>query len=306
MQAHLTMSHRPSHYIAPRQLNDDILLFVLSLSSLQTATSMMATCHFLYHEGAKVILHDSPMSFEEKMSDDKAISLLRFIQAEHLSRCPHVRKLHVFMHPMPDFIVGTLMDLLPHLTSLDTLFASIERTLDAHPNLLPPFAALQSVETIFMISVGVHSCELVKTLQSQLVSVVIYFDPTNPTREQLSSNADFHPLVLLQRSVPTLKSLVLAFWSDMLGTMFFEPDITYPNMDSFILHKGSPMNLGSYITAFPNLVHLCVEDDCLNLWEQGQRRVAQLQRDMNLELPAHQGKPPSGMVQIILSENILQ
>ena len=86
----------------PRRLNDDIVLFILSLSPLPAATAMMATCHFLYHEGAKIILRDTPMSFDEGSSEKKVLSLLRFIQAEHGSRCSHIRTLHVMMTSMPD------------------------------------------------------------------------------------------------------------------------------------------------------------------------------------------------------------
>ncbi|KAI1782244.1 hypothetical protein LXA43DRAFT_1104473 [Ganoderma leucocontextum] len=299
-QARLTMSHRPSQYIAPRQLlNNDILLFVLSLSSFQTATSMMATCYFLYHEGAKSILHDSPMTFDADMSEDNALALLRFIQAEDLSRCPHVCKLHVLMNSISDIVAESLIDLVPRMTSLKTLLVTIERALKSHPDLVPAFGSLRSIETLLVVNAGQCSCELVRALQSQLVAAEIYFD-TAGQRPLLSSNPDFHPLIMLQKSPPTLKTLLSGFLVDNkfeLMIILRPPDVTYPNMHTFVLHECPPIILSPYIKLFPNLAHLCVKYHSPSPWEDGQPNLLssilpQVQRVMNLELPV---LAPSGV-----------
>ena len=54
----------------------DTLLAILSLSPPKTATSMMETCRFLYHEGAKVILQQ-PVHLSRP--ENEILALLRII-----------------------------------------------------------------------------------------------------------------------------------------------------------------------------------------------------------------------------------
>ncbi|KAI1790248.1 hypothetical protein LXA43DRAFT_1182628 [Ganoderma leucocontextum] len=273
-------------------LNDDVLLSVLSRSSRQTAASMMATCHFLYHEGAKVILRDWPVAFDSIASEHKALSLLRFIQAEHFSRCSYVRKLYVSMQPMPAAIAQSLAGLVPRMTSLISLFLNIEQALESHRSLLSGFASLRSVKDL-VVNGSERSCELIQSLQSQLVSVQLYFSPYSPgSGQRLYLNAAFHPLIMLQRSVLTLKALFCGFWCDMDPRIFVSlPNVWYPNMHTLTLYEcRNPQGLSPYIKSFPSLAHLIVEENG-SLWDSDYAPLAGFQRNMNL---AQQGTSSTG------------
>ncbi|PIL30123.1 hypothetical protein GSI_07700 [Ganoderma sinense ZZ0214-1] len=75
-------------------VNMDIMLAILSHSPPKTATSIMETCRFLYHEGAKVILQQPVFLWG---SESQILALLRFIQAEGLSRCSYLRNLVIII-----------------------------------------------------------------------------------------------------------------------------------------------------------------------------------------------------------------
>ena len=153
---------------------------------------MMANCHFLYHEGAKIILRDTPMSFDEGTSGKKALSLLRFIQAEDLSRCSHIRTLHVMMPSVPEVIANALIQLVPRMTSLKVLFVAIEGALKSHPDLLHAFSSLRNVENLLVANAGERSLELLRTIQSPLVEAEIYFTSKPAGGPATSSKEELH------------------------------------------------------------------------------------------------------------------
>ncbi|KAI1790249.1 hypothetical protein LXA43DRAFT_1182629 [Ganoderma leucocontextum] len=279
-----SQSSRSAPPTPPPTLNDDVLLFVLSRSSRQTVASMMATCHFLYHEGAKVILRDWPVAFDSIASEHKTLSLLRFIQAEHFSRCSYVRKLYVSMQPMPDAVAQSLAGLVPCMTSLKSLFLNIEHALESHPGLLYAFASLRSVDDLVLTG-GEHSCELIQSLQSHLVSAQLFFVPTNPeARQRLYLTPAFHPVIMLRRSALTLKTLICSFWCDIDPRTFVSlSKALYPNMHTFIFHESRSLGLAPYIKSFPNLAHLTVGDSSLTpRWDSDYAPLAVIQRNMNL------------------------
>nr|VWO94545.1 pH-response regulator protein palF/RIM8 [Ganoderma boninense] len=260
---------------------------------------MMATCHVLYHEGAKIILRNTPVSFDEKTSESKALSLLRFIQAEHLSRCSYIRELHLLMTSVPDVLAMALVQLVPRMISLKVLSVAIEDALESYPELLFAFSSLQSVENLLVANAGEHSCALVRSLQSPIVEAEIFYGPTSSfrrAREDLSSKTECHPLVMLQHSAATLTTLVAGFLVDSNIQLVFvrPPDITFPLVHTLILHECTSLTLTPYVKCLPNLTHLCIRYRGQSPWDDhddhghGQipgAGLPALQREMNLTLP---------------------
>ena len=268
---------------------------------------MMATCHFLYHEGAKSILRDTTMSFEERTSEKNALSLLRFIQAEDLSRCSYIRTLHVMTPSLPAAIADALIQLVPRMTSLKVLFVAIESAIKSHPDLLPAFSSLKNVENILVANAGKRSLELLRTIQSPLVEAEIYFTskPTIGRDPAPSSKDEFHPLVLLQRCAPTLTTLVLGRLVDSNIKLVFirPPDVVFPNLHTLVLRDCVALTLAPYIKAFPNLTHLCVRYEDADPWGDvlpgappppGFGPSQLWQREMNMTLPGRLDLPLSG------------
>ncbi|KAM5534489.1 hypothetical protein V8D89_011821 [Ganoderma adspersum] len=265
-------------------LHDDVLLAILSHSSLKTVTLMMATCHLLYHEGAKAILRNWPVAFDSIGSELKARSLLCFLQAEQLSRCSHVRRLYISMQTMPSAFARSLAGLLPFMTSLKSLLLDIEHPLRYHPSLFSAFVALRSIEDL-VVKGAERSCELIQSLPSSLVSAQLFFTPQNEeARQPLYSTAEFHPLAILQRSALTLKTLTCGFWWDIDPRAFISlPKVSYPNMHTFVFYESRSPTLAPYVKSFPNLAHLAIADSSLTpRWHSDHAQLAVIQRKMNL------------------------
>ncbi|KAM5543636.1 hypothetical protein V8D89_002887 [Ganoderma adspersum] len=237
----------------------DILLTILSLSPPKTVTSIMETCHFLYHEGAKVILQQ-PVFL--RGSEQQDLAQLRFIQVEDLSRCSYVRNLSIYIPTVSEVVASALMVLVPRMCNLVVLSVT-ELMFKIYPNLLYAFASLRSVKTFAIGPVRDKSCELVRMLQSELVSASIVPASTNqpgPGQRPFFA-ASCHPLYLLQRSASTLQTLT---YSDV-QTFTSPPIIIYPKVRQLILCSEDELApfLPPYIVAFPNLVHLSLAVDTL-------------------------------------------
>nr|VWP00510.1 Structural maintenance of chromosomes protein [Ganoderma boninense] len=130
-----------------------------------------------------------------------------------------------------------------------TLFVAIEGALESYPDILPAF--------------GERSCELVRVFQSPLAEAEVCFAATSPlpgARDDLSSNTECHPLVMLQHSAATLTTLVTGFLLDSNIQLVFvrPPDVTFPAVHTLILDECTSLTLAPYIKWLPNLAHLCV------------------------------------------------
>ena len=241
--------------MVPIAMNMDILLSILSRSPPKTATAMMATCHFLYHEGAKYILRQ-PISLAG--SEREVLSLLQFIQAEDLSRCSYVLDLSISISISitSEAIANALSVVVPRMTNITVLHLDGEHLFRMFPFLLPIFASIRSLKTLTLSEARHGSCELVRTLQSQLVVANILFS--------YDFIAPIHPLHLLWRSASTLQEMKCAFRSEAEASFkaAISSPIIYPNVRNLVLHnRGHVPCITPYIQAFPNLVHLRMERD---------------------------------------------
>ncbi|KAM5543645.1 hypothetical protein V8D89_002896 [Ganoderma adspersum] len=268
-------------------LNNDVLLYILSVSPPKTATSMMETCSFLYHEGAKVILQGLIGLHE---SEEQSLAVLRFVQAEGLSRCSYVRHLHITR--VPESVAQLLSDLLPRMTGLDLLSfrGNPEQVFKSYPYLLPIFAGLRSVKTLIFVAGGERCYEMLRTLQSELSFADIFFS----TREapNLSLAAASHPIFMLQRSASSLTELACSWLVAANTERTFSPKVVYPNLHALELCDRFPLNPLPFMKAFPNLDHLHVENS-FPAWDPANFGILQFNREANLALqpPSKDGTP---------------
>ncbi|KAI1789266.1 hypothetical protein LXA43DRAFT_893157 [Ganoderma leucocontextum] len=268
--------------MSPTGLNNDILLSILSISPPKAATSIMATCRLLYHEGAKIVLQD-PVDLNG--SEKEALALLRFVQAENLSRCSYVRTLHIVMDTVPKSVANILAKVVPRMTGLERLGLAGEQMFESYPHLLPTFASLRSVKSLLVLEAGQQCCEMIRTLRSKLVFATIYFHPMKALT--LSLAAPSHPIVMLKRSATTLQNLSCGYLFNTNPELTFLPSkISYPNLRTLSLSDSMYPNPVPFIRAFPNLAHLSVERRIAR--EGGALEMTEFQRIMNLQL---QGPP---------------
>ncbi|PIL30136.1 hypothetical protein GSI_07714 [Ganoderma sinense ZZ0214-1] len=237
-------------------LNSDVLLYILSVSPPKTATSIMATCSFLYHEGAKVILRDPVELFD---SEEKVLALLRFVQAEDFLRCSYVRQLHIIY--MPESVAQIMSDIIPRMTNLKQLSIVLaEQIFTSHPYLLPKFAALRSLTTLVIGFVGERCAEMIRTLQSELRFANIHLPVAG--MGHLPPETASHPVLMLKGSASTLQELTC---HNVAGTnaelVHLPPEVVYPELRTLNLHQSKtlPPSPIPFIHAFPNLTTLNVE-----------------------------------------------
>ena len=254
----------------------------MAISSPKTATSIMATCRLLYHDGAKVILQ-SPVELDG--SEKEALAVLRFVQAENLSRCPYVRGLHIVMDTVPPSVAKILANIVPRLTGLERLALVGEQIFVSYPHLLSLFASLRSVKTLLVIDAGARCCQLIRTLRSRLVSAKIHFEREQAAMLSLASST--HPILLLEKSAATLESLSCGFLGNPDPTLtFFPPKTTYPRLRCLTLSHTAYPDPVPFIRAAPNLVHLALESSLLTSLAPSSfhMQIVGMQRAMTLEL----------------------
>ena len=217
----------------------------------------MATCSFLYHEGAKVILRD-PVILSG--SEEKVLALLRFIQAEGFSRCSYVRSLFIDMDIMPESVAQILADLVPRMSELCCLCLNRdpERMFESYPYLLPTFAGLRCLKTLWITVLGERCLEMTRTLQSELVVANIRLPPIELL--DLSAHAASHPILTLKQSAASLTHLFCQCLFDASGELTFSPpEVVYPKLRTLRLYDQFPLNPIPFIKSFPNLVSFHME-----------------------------------------------
>ena len=273
-------------------LNSDILLSIFSISTMKAATSIMGTCRFLYHEGAKIVLQQ-PVTL--KGPEQIILSLLRFVQAENLSRCSYVRTLEIFTDPVSESAAKIMLEIVPRMSNLVRLSISAEQSFMAYPYLLPTFASLRSIKFLVAINVGAQSCEMVRALQSELITAnIIYpaggFD--DPSQFFVPSR---HPLQLLQRSASTLQELICALWSDgctlalIPEALLAHPAAIYPEVHTLLLRDSTGPSPIPYIQALPNLTRLLADSHYTLVGELAHLSIAPTNRQLNLMLQNDEG-----------------
>ena len=264
------------------RLNGDVLLLVLSVSPPKTATSMMATSRFLYHEGAKKILRQ-PVRLQGL--EETIVSLLLFVRAEDFARCSYLRTLCIAMDYIPTYIVKVLTELLPRLTGLERLELAAEEMLVFHPQLLPAFASLRTVKTLVLVNAGERSFNLIRALKSKLTSAYIYVPNSRTIVGGLLNITSLHPINVFKRSASTLEALTFGFWCE------FNPDVLnvraaviYPKLRTLtFVNNPSPMPV-RYMEAYPNLTHLhfSVDNEARPFHDFGLASSIREQREKNL------------------------
>ncbi|KAM5543638.1 hypothetical protein V8D89_002889 [Ganoderma adspersum] len=246
-------------------LNSDILLSILSISTMKAATSIMETCRFLYHEGAKIVLQQP-----------------------------------IFTDPVSEAAAKILLEIVPRMSNLVRLSISAEQSFMAYPYLVPAFASLRSIKFLVAINVGAQSCEMVRALQSELVTANIIYPAGRCGEPSQFFVPSRHPLQLLQRSASTLQELMCALWSDgyILSrtpeALLAPPAAIYPEVHTLLLRDSRGPSLIPYIQALPNLTRLLADSHHTLIGELARLTIAHANWQLNLMLQTptlnHQGE----------------
>ncbi|KAI0361239.1 hypothetical protein OH77DRAFT_1392286 [Trametes cingulata] len=235
-------------------LNPDILALIASYVPRITIAAMMQVGRVFYHECPKVLLRDGA-SLED---DENIVKFVRFIRAEDGTRARYLTTLDLSFTEgdvISDDSAQLLAECLRSL-SFETLrglsIAAAEETFRAHPCLLAALQTLTTVQDLAVDECGPLSCTLVKALAPGMHAITLAYD--NDADTDAVPVEQVHPLVLLQGSRDTLKTVELTFMSRPLPrSLYPEP---YPNVHEFWIGWCSYTDLSPYIHAFPNLQSL--------------------------------------------------
>ena len=244
------------------KLTYDNLLHVISVSLYANeAVKLMATCQFLYHEGAKIALKRAVAVRNPKQLS----SFLKFLRAENLTRCRHLRQLELWAcYPELD-LAQELAETIPLLVNIQHLrLYSVEEIFEPYPALLSAFAGLTSLRHIELYGAGGVACELLSTLRAPLITASIDF--LGDSDERIFDHLDFdewekyHPTRLLANFASTLEELQCIAWYTTSEPVF--PGTVYSNMRklSIELHDF-PLRMDAFARAFPNLTDLRVRTE---------------------------------------------
>ena len=164
-------------------LNPDVLLLVFSLAHMRTKLALMSTCQTLYKEGGKQLLKDNDHVLELR-TERHLDSFIRFMDADAGSRMRHLRNLNLDIDPnLSRPVAKRLGKMLKRLGGLalgsrltDLNINNPESLLSIHPFLSRKIAGLTSIKRINLGGVGKRSVKMLKSMQSELQSVEIWFD----------------------------------------------------------------------------------------------------------------------------------
>ena len=201
-------------------LNVDIMHIIMSYAHRSVVSRLMKTCNTLNSEGARYLFKDE-VSFRY---DAELVSFFWFLKArdnssERCRRITFLNRLSLDSKDPTENISQTLELLfeivvrfggVSNLTSLK--ISQAEALLTAHPPLIAAIAKLTTLKTLDLQYTGQHCATLLRTLQSSLVTVSIYFGLHGREHEhEVIPEPDTNPILLLQSSQSTLESLDVTF-----------------------------------------------------------------------------------------------
>lgn len=242
-------------------LTHDVLYMVTTFSERQEVSSLMQTCRFLYHEGAKILLRRTVWLPSMK----PVPSFVDFMAAEGFSRCRHLRGLSITPYDEPFQLVHcaaqALTRLLPRLASFNSLtqlwLTDAEVLLQCSPVLIPAIATIPSLTRIDLGLCGTLVTELLMGLKSKPTSLELGY--ARAFSQGPFACREGHVLVTLQGVRQSLRTLHVRGFSacpDDTLAVVLKP---YLNLEDLTLERGVHPTLGPYIRACPCLKKLNIE-----------------------------------------------
>ncbi|KAM5538644.1 hypothetical protein V8D89_007673 [Ganoderma adspersum] len=236
-------------------LNVDIMHTIMSYATRNIVSNLMKTCRTMNSEGAKHLLKDGV----SVGCDAELVSFIYFLMArrnvdDSLRRLSFFEKFSLhFDAPSPE-IAGLLAEFFERIAPAALNFTSLEihtteALLTSYPPLGAAIAKLTTLEDLELSFGGEHCAELLRTLQSKLVTAIITFGDGEREDEEIPDRYR-NPILLLQGSKSTLESLRTSF----SVSSFYGP--RYTNVTKLSLSYMDLPDIEDYIRAFPNLVSL--------------------------------------------------
>ncbi|KAM5538670.1 hypothetical protein V8D89_007699, partial [Ganoderma adspersum] len=237
--------------------NIDVMHIVMSYADRTVVSNLMKTCNTLNSAGTRYLLENGVSLRRE----EGLVSFVWFLWArgdsnECFRRVTLLNKLTLDFHDPKEStarILESLFGILARGASNLTFLKiwAAEALLALHPPLGAAIATLTQLKILDFFRAGEHCAKLLRTLQSSLVTVKIYFATYSTEREdEVLAEPDVNPILLLEGSQSTLESLSASF-------ALSSPDgPCYTNVTHLELSCAGFPYIEDYIRAFPNLQSL--------------------------------------------------
>ncbi|KAI0794067.1 hypothetical protein C8Q74DRAFT_1193958 [Fomes fomentarius] len=181
-------------------------------------------------------------------------------------------------------IAAELARVLARATHLERLvFGWAERTLGAHPDLPPAFAAIKSIKHLVLEGGYQYTCRMLEAMHwpletARLTRSEYKWDWHDPDRLDR-----MHPASLLRNACSTLKSLELDGWRDCSDVLPTYP--IFPDLRSLRMKETWCPSTAQWVVTYPNLQSLTVRTTNGHLMEVAEDDLLEhaLHRRLNLE-----------------------
>ncbi len=236
------------------RLNHDILLQAMWACPRDDCARFMRTCRFLHNHGHRVLLSHDLHFLQEK----DILRVLEYLQLQNDRRSRHVRSMHLNTGAaeLSESTALALAAALPLMHNLqELLITDSEYLLSSHPDLFRATGALTTLRSIHLTDMGELAVDMLQSLRSQLVHIVIDFDT-----ETLEDSGEYligFP-ALPDHSRTTLQEIAIHRWHELPDTPASdEQAFVFPETRRLIL--GQPLRpplVQWYTRTFPTLSHL--------------------------------------------------
>ncbi|KAH9940897.1 uncharacterized protein BXZ73DRAFT_98727 [Epithele typhae] len=240
-------------------LPHDVLLIIASYCSRKDIMSFMPVSRDFHHDCAKYVLGPG-VSLRR---DSDTTSFIRFMRPHQKRRWRYLRTLTMASSGdiSPD-VSDELASALSRASNLVNItFEDAERTLSAHPNLSPAFAAVRSVKHVEVRNGRQHACRMLEAMRWSLETIsldnVDVFLDANRVWNDPNQNTRMHPAMLLKNARETLQELDLRYWTAAIGLLPEYP--VYPSLHTLSLEGSWFVQTAQWVITYPHLRRLKLE-----------------------------------------------
>lgn len=231
----------------------DVLLLIASYASRDTLLSFMFVSYDFHNDCARHLLGNGV----KLRGNRDIVSFISFMRPGKRKRWRYLRSLSFDNSTINPAIAAELARVLARASHLERLvFGWAERTLGAHPDLPPAFAAIKSIKHLVLVGGYQYTCRMLEAMHWPLETAKLtrseykwdWHDPDRLDR--------MHPASLLRNACSTLKSLELDEWRDCSDILPRYP--VFPDLRSLLMKETWCPSTAQWVVTYPNLQSLTV------------------------------------------------
>ncbi|KAI0789755.1 hypothetical protein C8Q75DRAFT_764776 [Abortiporus biennis] len=238
-------------------LDHDVLAVIMKdLKTRQTLLPLMKTCRTLYQTGLPYLL-GLPLIFSVQPSHRKFNEDFRRYIRSHPSYTEYIKVVSIYTYIEDECIFDLLSLILKDACRLESLGVNLDIKKETRAKLLAPHSSISSLRYLSLENVDEPERNMLKTFNAPLDGLLLTFAAT------IHDDNLLNPIPLLHNFSKSLRFLMTSFasWTyQESGETTILPNVRILN----IIDCGVP-NSTTIIRAFPNLSHLAIVEESLDI-----------------------------------------